>query len=390
MKNKKISYVVIAVLCLVITITGATYAFFALQISSNNIVGTTANVGLILNVDKISPETQGMDDLIPQLESALGTAISSTHKCIDGNSNVVCQVYRATITNNGSSNVKLSGTITFSGISNIPHLKWKMITDATTVGSNTGVTASTTATTFVQEVSLSPSAHQDYYFVIWIDETNSSQNESGTFGATITFDSSDGQGLTSTIGANSPSSSYVYTVNLGKYYGDGTDVIIGQAIPNEVNARSTPDAVIADWTGFTGNYNIYYLKHKIENGVVSESYAEFVIDNALKTRLKNDCNGDTTCETQIDNLVNGTYTLRGGVDESEESSQPIYEANVATLKQAFNYDEQPSVCSDRTYEFECSLQELSAIAAYSGFVRAGYDDSYRCIVDYDGSSYCVY
>ena len=155
---------------------------------------------------------------------------------------------------------KLKGTITFTGISNLPHLKWKMITDATTIGSGTGVTASTTATDFVQEVTLAPNAHQDYYFVIWIDETNSTQNESGTFGATIAFNSSDGQGLTSTIGAE-PEDTGAFVVSDSAMY-------VGSTIPGGVNVRSNKEDAMADWTAITYSDTTYpfYLKH-ILNGL---------------------------------------------------------------------------------------------------------------------------
>ncbi|MBQ6476831.1 MAG: hypothetical protein IJI43_00085, partial [Bacilli bacterium] len=98
--SKKILYIVVSIITLIITITGSTYAYFALSTSNNNaITGTTADVGLTLTVTKLKPNTNTTDYLVPQLESALGTAINNTNNCKDANTNTVCQVYKATLTN---------------------------------------------------------------------------------------------------------------------------------------------------------------------------------------------------------------------------------------------------------------------------------------------------
>ena len=240
--KKKIRYAIIGIIVLLITITSSTYAYFAISASNSTAInGVAANVGLVLNVKKITPETSGVDTLIPQLESALGTAISNTYKCIDDNNNTVCQVYRARLTNNGNATVRVKGTIAFSNINNIPHLKWKLIENATSIGTNTGTTASTAATKFITETTINANQTEDYCFVIWIDETGSIQNESGTFTATLTFTDSNGTGLTSTIGAE-PASSTKYTVNL---FNDG-GLEIGNPIPNTITGYDTPAAAMAD------------------------------------------------------------------------------------------------------------------------------------------------
>ena len=136
-----------------ITCIGGTYAYFALFAQDDSsIVGVAAVADLDLVVDRVLP-TSGDDKLVPQLESALGTAISSQYNCIDGNNNRVCHVYSAVVTNTSSSNVRIIGTISFSGITNMPNLKWKRI-DSTTM-----------------DVVLEPDASKTYYFVVWIDET---------------------------------------------------------------------------------------------------------------------------------------------------------------------------------------------------------------------------
>ena len=168
--------------------------------SENAIAGTAATTSLDLNVEKILP-SGNVGVMVPQLESALGTAISTQYSCIDGNGNTVCQVYKATVTNRSTATVKLNGTIKFSGINNMPNLKWKLITDERTIGQYNAKTATTSSVSFESDRAFTKDESEVYYFVIWIDETGSSQTDSGTFRVTIEFNPSNGSGLTSTIGA---------------------------------------------------------------------------------------------------------------------------------------------------------------------------------------------
>lgn len=182
-----------------ITVTGSTYAYFALSASSDNkISGTTATANLALTVSKVFPSNT--NNLVPQLESALGSAISSTYKCVDGNNNNVCQVYKITIKNTSTASVDISGYIHFSGVTNLPNLKWRLLDRESTLGTHNSYSATGADNLFVDRVKLSSNQTNNYYMVIWINETNSAQSDTGTFGATISFKSSNGTGVTSTIG----------------------------------------------------------------------------------------------------------------------------------------------------------------------------------------------
>ena len=182
-----------------ITVTGSTYAYFALSASSDNkISGTTATANLALTVSKVFPINT--NNLVPQLESALGSAISSTYKCVDGNNNNVCQVYKITIKNTSTASVDISGYIHFSGVTNLPNLKWRLLDSESTLGTHNSYNASSTDNLFVDRVKLSSNQTNNYYMVIWINETGTAQSDTGTFGATISFKSSNGTGVTSTIG----------------------------------------------------------------------------------------------------------------------------------------------------------------------------------------------
>ena len=218
-ERKKIRYLILLIVVVMFTVTGGTYAYFAFSAKNENtITGTAATTGLNLLVERKLPTTVGV--MVPQLEEHLDSAISTTYSCIDGNNNTVCQVYKATITNNGTASVELNGTIKFSGIENMPYLKWKRITDERTIGEYTSNKASTSNVIFDSNKVLAPNASETYYFVIWIDETGTTQTDSGTFRVTIEFNPANGDGLTSTIVPEAPLAS-TYVINK---YNDGSTI----------------------------------------------------------------------------------------------------------------------------------------------------------------------
>lgn len=210
--SKKILAMIIMIATLMVCTTSATYAYFAIAPVSNNIVtGTAATAGLTLTVTKSAP-TSTPGPLVPQLSSALATAMNSTNKCVDGRGNTVCLVYTVTVNNTSSAAVVVNGTITFSGSTNMPNLKWYKATNATTLGAtldntnNIGTAANTAnAQVLVSNQSLAASSNAvttdsaTYYIVVWIREINGVQDDTGTFRATIEFTSSNGTGITSTI-----------------------------------------------------------------------------------------------------------------------------------------------------------------------------------------------
>ena len=198
-EKKKRYAIVITFLVLMICITGGTYAYFALTASNNSVTGSVGGASLNLTVSKVYPTSEHNNkNMIPQLESTLGDAISDEYNCVDGNGNVVCQVYSATVTNVGSISSELNGTIKFEGISNMPNLKWKRITDSRTIGEYSSNTATTSEALFEEGKVFNANESATYYFVFWIDETGEVQSDSGTFRAIINFNSATG-GLTSTI-----------------------------------------------------------------------------------------------------------------------------------------------------------------------------------------------
>ena len=127
-------YLLIFVFIYILGCIGGTYAYFALSVSDNEtVVGVAGEVDLGLDVEQVIPSSNNDSVMVPQLESALGTAISSTYNCVDGNGNIVCKVFSATVTNNSSANVRVKGTVSFTGINSLPNLKWKRIQNASSI-----------------------------------------------------------------------------------------------------------------------------------------------------------------------------------------------------------------------------------------------------------------
>lgn len=211
--GKKIAIVILMIGVLMLCTTGATFAYFAVGATNNNVItGTAATVNLTLNVTKTLPTKTNNGVIVPQKST---TATSNeplqnalTGGCVDANNNIVCQVYTVTITNTSTATVVLKGLVSFytntglTAFSGMPNLKWKTITSTTSVGSTStsDKTASMTATSFVDSVSLVPSTGTaTYYLIVWINETGAAQTDTGTFYGKIEFVSSNGTGVTSTF-----------------------------------------------------------------------------------------------------------------------------------------------------------------------------------------------
>ena len=194
-------YGVMGVATLVVTLIGATFAWFAASATNNAVAGQTGGASLTLSVSKVTTSATGK--LVPQLAAGLHSALAAKPSCVDGNSNTVCQVYQIDITNNGSATTVVNGTFTLSS-SNIVNLKWVELPTATTVssgfgtGSNTGNLKAVTA--FKSNVSLTASQKVTYYVAVWVEEQSAAQpnDANGSFTGTVTFTGAGG-GVTSTF-----------------------------------------------------------------------------------------------------------------------------------------------------------------------------------------------
>lgn len=195
--SKKIIAMIVLIATLMVCTTSATYAYLAFTATNNVMTGTVAASGLTLTVTKATQKTSNTGVMVPQLESALGTAMNSTNQCVDGNGNIVCNVYTITVSTTSTATTPTTGTITFTNPS--ANLKWKLVNNATTVGSNgTATKATTSAATFATPTFTAANKSFTYYIVVWINETGAVQTDSGTWRATIAFNNENG-GITSTI-----------------------------------------------------------------------------------------------------------------------------------------------------------------------------------------------
>ncbi len=171
----------------------------------------------------------------------------------------------------------------------------------------------------------------------------------------------------------------VYTVS-------STTSHIGQAIPNDITQYSSASDAMAAISN-----KPLYLKHVIRNGLIDESYVEFVVTQAMAN-----ANSGMTA---------GTYALRGlnTYDENSSSTNyckaeyytggycinPYYESNKATLLQAFGSANCSSEYDGGDYKsLTCSVSGLGAYAISNGGVSA-HDASWDCNVHDDGASDCV-
>lgn len=220
----KIQLSITLILILIFSVTGATYAYFAISVNNNTtITGDAATVNLTLDVEKVFPTEASTNTgvIVPQLSvsgsstSPLATALKSG--CVDANTNVVCQVYKINIQNiGGTATQVVDGKISFFGntamttdISTVmPSLRWKLITsaDAATpadseLGTNTDLVASSSESVFANDILMPTGAEFTYYIIVWINESNEDQptDEGSSFYGEIAFDSSNGTGVTSTF-----------------------------------------------------------------------------------------------------------------------------------------------------------------------------------------------
>jgi len=191
---------VVGVLTLIVAIAGATYAFFQINAEGVGIGGTAATIDV--DVDVTLSSTAATGKMVPQLDSAIQSAVTGTANgsCVDGNGNTVCKVYTITVTNNSTSNVSLNGKLTLTAAT-MQNLKWTSGTSATAGFDGANAHAKNYVALTNSAVSLAPNGSATYYVVVWISETKTNQNTTdyGEFSGTVTFESAAGDGVTSTI-----------------------------------------------------------------------------------------------------------------------------------------------------------------------------------------------
>ena len=117
--GRGIFYGVIGVATLVVAIIGATFAYFtATQSNNTSISGNAAAVSFGLKVERVenTKESQG---LVPMSNSMVEQAVKGGSNgtkgfCVDDSDNLVCQIYKVTVTNTSTSSMFLDGYVTLT------------------------------------------------------------------------------------------------------------------------------------------------------------------------------------------------------------------------------------------------------------------------------------
>ncbi len=171
----------------------------------------------------------------------------------------------------------------------------------------------------------------------------------------------------------------------------GNAVFLNEAYPETIPYFETSTEALSEIERISGQNLPFYLKHKIEHGIVTESYVEFVITEAMAEANPG--------------VVPGTYALRGEktregatwlVDENYVS--PYYESNKETMMRAVRYATETTHCSEigtgRNYDFLCSIANINVGVKGDGtaVVNNAHNNTYpikACSVSPTGNSACI-
>ena len=197
MKNISLKMTIITSIIVFILTMGATYAYLSYSVTNDvAIKGNIVNINATLNVELVSGTNTNM---VPMMDNALNNAINGTggtNKCIDSKGNLSCQVYKITLTNQGSTLKNLKGTIELyaknGGVYN--NLKWQELSSLTSVkdGSSPNGMAKST---LVKKLTIKTKETKTWYIGVWISEIDADQRntDKGRFGGTVTFEVSNGE-----------------------------------------------------------------------------------------------------------------------------------------------------------------------------------------------------
>lgn len=241
--NAKIFLSVIMVATLVITIIGATFAFFSAQGgSANNAV--RANATTLANLGFTSSNSKIATNLVPvaaenqYFSRYPGTAASGDHSCLDDYGNEICSVYEFTVTNSASVAQTIYASFipsenTFDNLyfaafnTTAASADYTVATASSGAGSTFTLTAQTTSNnstlghqatkltknsvTAINMPGLSTTLNAGqsitYTILVWLQETGESQNieQGGSFKAGVNVTTGNNStGVTGVLGGNTP------------------------------------------------------------------------------------------------------------------------------------------------------------------------------------------
>ena len=173
------------------------------------------------------------------------------------------------------------------------------------------------------------------------------------------------------IVANAPITMYgVYT--------QANELHLNQPLPQTTILHQTPNEAMADWEtiiGTPGATMPFYLKHIIQNNIVTKSYLIFIVSEQLAS--------------ENPGMKAGTYEFIGGY--SYDDYETIYH-NRDMMYDIFDYEHYPSRCYDDSSGDHCFVPGLHVdvynLGTYASNLKT-YDNAKECIIYYTGNSYCV-
>ena len=197
-------YIVIIVLAILLTTATISFSyFFSASKSKNEVNPQSAQLGLKLDVKRItSDKTIG---LLPIKDNELQNSFKGTNNisCVNEEGKGLCQLYKVTITNTGNITSTLSSKVNLYATgekSKFTNLKWAEInseTDSTIFGRIHTMNDENWKTTFI----MGPKSNASFYLLVWLSDTGEAQNkyDYGNFSGTIKFDSTAGIGTNATF-----------------------------------------------------------------------------------------------------------------------------------------------------------------------------------------------
>mgnify|MGYP004659097689 CR=1 FL=1 len=198
MKNISLKMTIITSIIVFILSMASTYAYLSYSVTNDVVIkGNIVKINATLNVELVSGTNT---DMVPMMDSALNNAINGvggTDKCIDSKGNLSCQVYKITLTNQGSTLKNLKGTIELyaknGGVYN--NLKWQELTydEDTSKYSTKGNSNDMAKSNLVKKLTIKTKETKTWYIGVWISEIDADQRntDKGRFGGTVTFEASD-------------------------------------------------------------------------------------------------------------------------------------------------------------------------------------------------------
>ena len=194
----------IAILGLIFSIIGATFAYFNIDVNNNTVIGgSTHNFDISLTLTSLK-----VGNLVPLRSSLIDQTMNSNNKCIDLNNNDICSYYQVTLTNNGSAET-LSGYIK-TETSNNPyttdHLHFKLYNSSYIAVSGESIISPTVdsknylkTTTGDTNLNISvPNGSSTYYLAVWLndsDNANQLEDVNKRFVGSLEFVSTNGENV---------------------------------------------------------------------------------------------------------------------------------------------------------------------------------------------------